>query len=77
MTIRKSLILAAAILLSLACLLLAPTSAVAQNLQEGAVRGTVFDTTHAVVPTATITLSNPSTGFRREIHRFGRGRVFV
>src|ERR1700761_270296 len=67
MTIRKSLILAAAILLSLACLLLAPTSAVAQNLQEGAVRGTVFDTTHAVVPTATITLSNPSTGFRREI----------
>ena len=66
-TIRKSLILAAAILLSLACLLLAPTSAVAQNLQEGAVRGTVFDTTHAVVPTATITLSNPSTGFRREI----------
>jgi hypothetical protein len=67
MTIRKTLILAVAIALSLACLLLAPTSAVAQNLQEGAIRGTVYDTTHAVVPTATLTLSNPSTGFRREI----------
>src|ERR1700734_1727125 len=67
MTIRKTLILAVAIALSLACLLLAPTSAVAQNLQEGAIRGTVYDTTHAVVPTATLTLSNPSTGFRREL----------
>jgi hypothetical protein len=67
MTIRKTLILAVAIALSLACLLLAPTSAVAQNLQEGAIRGTVYDTTHAVVPTATLTLTNPSTGFRREL----------
>ncbi|MGA8034520.1 MAG: carboxypeptidase-like regulatory domain-containing protein [Candidatus Acidiferrales bacterium] len=67
MTIRKSLILAVAIALSLACLLLAPTSAVAQNLQEGAVRGTVYDTTHAVVPTAKLTLTNPSTGIRREL----------
>ena len=67
MTIRKSLILAVAIALSLACLLFAPTSAVAQNLQEGAVRGTVYDTTHAVVPTAKLTLTNPSTGIRREL----------
>jgi hypothetical protein len=67
MTIRKTLILALAIGLSLACLLLAPTSALAQNLQEGAIRGTVYDTTHAVVPTAALTLTNPSTGFRREL----------
>ncbi len=73
MTIRKSLILAVAIALSLTCLLLAPTSAVAQNLQEGAVRGTVYDTTHAVVPTAKLTLTNPSTGIRRELTVSGEG----
>src|SRR6202522_1483388 len=67
MTIRKTLILAVAIALSLACLLLAPTSAVAQNLQEGAIRGTVYHTTHAVVPTAPLALTNPSTGSRREL----------
>src|SRR5580704_1733536 len=73
MTIRKTLILAVAIALSLACLLLAPTSAVAQNLQEGAVRGTVFDTSHAIVPTAKLTLTNPSTGIRREQTVTGEG----
>jgi hypothetical protein len=73
MTIRKILIFAVAIVLSLACLLLAPTSAVAQNLQEGAVRGTVYDTTHAVVPTAKLTLTNPSTGIRRELTVTGEG----
>jgi hypothetical protein len=39
----------------------------AQTLEQGAVHGTVYDTTRAVIPTAKVTLSNPSTGFRREM----------
>src|ERR1700685_1511819 len=42
-------------------------TALAQNLQNGAVRGTVFDTSHAAVATAKLTLINPSTGIRREL----------
>ena len=39
----------------------------AQTLERGAVRGTVSDTSHAVIPNAKLTLTNPSTGFRREM----------
>jgi hypothetical protein len=42
-------------------------TALAQNLQNGAVRGTVFDTSHASVATAKLTLTNPSTGIRRDL----------
>ena len=52
----------------LACLLAAAVAPVgAQNLQNGAVRGTVYDTTHAAVATAKVTLTNPSTGIRRDL----------
>jgi hypothetical protein len=39
----------------------------AQTLERGAVRGTVSDASHAVIPNAKLTLTNPSTGFRREL----------
>ncbi len=74
MTIRKTLIIAFAIALSLACFAAgAHQPPFAQNLQEGAVRGTVFDTSHAIVPTAKLTLTNPSTGIRREQTVTGEG----
>jgi len=41
--------------------------ALAQTLERGAVHGTVYDPTHATIPNAKVTLSNPSTGFRREM----------
>ena len=37
-----------------------------QTLERGAVRGTVYDTSQAAIPKAKVTLSNSSTGFRRE-----------
>jgi len=39
----------------------------AQTLERGAIRGTVSDNTHAAIPNAKVTLTNPSTGFRREL----------
>jgi Carboxypeptidase regulatory-like domain/TonB dependent receptor len=66
MNIRKSLLLVLTILFSLATLLLGTPSANAQSLQNGAVRGTVYDVSHAVVATATVTLANAATGFSRD-----------
>ena len=66
MIIRKSLLIALTVLFSLAALLLGTPGANAQSLQNGAVRGTVYDTSHAVVATATVTLANPATGFSRD-----------
>ena len=43
------------------------TSAHAQNLQRGEIRGIVYDTSHALVPNAKVTIFNPSTGYKREI----------
>ena len=51
----------------------ASTFSFAQTLERGAVHGTVYDTSHAAVPTAKVTLSNPSTGFRREMQTTGDG----
>ncbi|HYA64264.1 MAG TPA: carboxypeptidase regulatory-like domain-containing protein, partial [Candidatus Sulfotelmatobacter sp.] len=54
--------------LTFACVLVVMgTFCFAQTLERGAVHGTVFDATHAAVPTATVTLTNSSTGFRREM----------
>jgi hypothetical protein len=39
----------------------------AQNLQNGAIHGTIYDTTKAAVPNVKLTLTNPSTGIRREL----------
>jgi hypothetical protein len=52
--------------LVLAGLQIAASGTHAQNLQRGEIRGFVYDTSHAVVPKAKLTLSNPSTGYRRE-----------
>jgi len=45
----------------------------AQTLERGAVHGTIYDTSRAVIATAKITLTNPSTGFRREMNTTGDG----
>ncbi|HYL69561.1 MAG TPA: carboxypeptidase regulatory-like domain-containing protein [Candidatus Limnocylindria bacterium] len=42
------------------------TSANAQTYDRGEIHGFVYDTSHAVVPKAKLTLSNPSTGYKRE-----------
>lgn len=39
----------------------------AQNLQNGAVRGTVYDSTHAAVPGVKLTLTSDATGITREL----------
>jgi len=39
----------------------------AQTLERGAIHGSVYDTSHAVIAKAKVTLTNPSTGFRREM----------
>src|SRR5437764_11955762 len=49
------------------CVLLWTCPAVAQTLERGAIHGTVYDTSHAAIPNAKVTLTNPSTGLRREI----------
>ncbi len=38
----------------------------AQSLQNGALRGTVLDNSHAAIATAKLTLTNPATGISRE-----------
>jgi hypothetical protein len=37
-----------------------------QTLQRGEIRGFVYDTTHSVVPGSKVTISNSSTGYKRE-----------
>jgi len=53
--------------LVLASSLFAVTNAYAQNLQRGEIRGIVYDTSHALVPNAKVTIFNPSTGYKREL----------
>jgi Carboxypeptidase regulatory-like domain len=62
MRMWKSVLLALTLVLSL----FVASSARAQTLQNGAVRGTVYDTSHAVVSTARVTLSNPERGLTRD-----------
>jgi Carboxypeptidase regulatory-like domain/TonB dependent receptor len=62
MKIWKSAFLA----LTLVGMLIAAASAGAQNLQRGEIRGFVYDTSHALVPNAKVTIFNPSTGYKRE-----------
>jgi type 1 fimbria pilin len=62
MKMWKSVLLALTLVLSL----FAASSTRAQTLQNGAVRGTVYDTSHSVVATAKVTLSNPATGLTRD-----------
>ena len=46
--------------------LFAINNANAQNLQRGEIRGFVYDSSHAFVPGAKVTVSNSSTGYKRE-----------
>ncbi|MFZ0908743.1 MAG: carboxypeptidase regulatory-like domain-containing protein [Candidatus Acidiferrales bacterium] len=63
MKIWKSLFLALAVL----GLLVTAAGVNAQNLERGAIRGFIYDSTHSVVPNAKVTISNPSTGYKREV----------
>ena len=54
-------------------LAVAAPGAPAQNLQNGAIHGTVFDSTKAAIPNVKLTLTNPSTGIRRELSSEGDG----
>lgn len=47
-------------------LLLCGALSPAQTFDRGELRGTVYDKSHAAVPNVKMTLSNPSTGFKRE-----------
>jgi hypothetical protein len=51
----------------LACLVATAAGLGAQTLEKGAIHGTVFDTSHAAIPNTKLTLTNPSTGIRREL----------
>jgi hypothetical protein len=50
-----------------ASLLFTAPAARAQSLERGEIRGFVYDTSHSIVPGAKVTISNPSTGYKREI----------
>ena len=62
MKIFKVAFLALVLVISLC----AVSSANAQDLQRGEVHGFVYDSSHALVPGAKVTISNSSTGFQRE-----------
>ena len=53
--------------LVLAISLCAVGNANAQNLQRGEVHGFVYDSSHALVPGAKVTISNSSTGYQHEL----------
>ena len=63
MTMWKSVLLALALVGSL----IATTTMRAQSLQRGDLRGFVYDQHQGVVPNAKVVLSDPSTGFKREM----------
>src|SRR6267378_2570909 len=54
-------------LLAILLLLAATAGASAQNLQNGAVRGFVYDASGAAIPGAKVTLNSPATGLKREL----------
>jgi Carboxypeptidase regulatory-like domain len=64
---RHVFLAAVACVFSLAILLISAPGAFAQDLQRGEIRGFVYDTTHSIVPGAKVTISNPSTGYKREL----------
>jgi hypothetical protein len=68
MKMVKVVFLAAlAVVFSLAGLLFAAPGASAQSVERGEIRGFVYDTSHSIVPGAKVTISNPSTGYKREL----------
>ena len=63
MKIWKSVLLA----LMLAGLLFTASPTPAQTLERGEIRGFVYDSSHSIVPSARVTISNPSTGYKHEL----------
>ncbi|MFZ0411872.1 MAG: carboxypeptidase-like regulatory domain-containing protein [Candidatus Acidiferrales bacterium] len=62
MKISKSVLMAATL-----CLLFTLAGADAQNLERGAVHGTVYDTSHAVIAGANVKLTSDATGISRSL----------
>jgi len=52
---------------AIAWVMIAAMAVDAQTLETGVIHGTITDKTHAVVPGAKVTLTNPSTGIRRAL----------
>ncbi len=67
MKMWKSVVAAVTIAFSITTILLAAPSAPAQSLERGEIRGVVYDSSHGLVVGATVTISNPSTGYKREL----------
>ncbi len=68
MKIWKSVVLAITLVFSVtSLLLLTAPSAFAQSLERGEIRGVVYDSSGSLVPGAKVTISNPSTGYKREL----------
>src|ERR1700752_299339 len=68
MKIWKSLVLARTLVFSVTSfLLLTAPSALTQSLERGEIRGVVYDSSGALVTGAKVTISNPSTGYKREL----------
>jgi hypothetical protein len=68
MKMLKVVFLAAlAVVFSLASLFFAAPGARAQSVERGEIRGYVYDTSHSQVPGAKVIISNPSTGYSREV----------
>ncbi|HTS12239.1 MAG TPA: carboxypeptidase regulatory-like domain-containing protein [Candidatus Limnocylindrales bacterium] len=63
MKLFRSALMAVMLLSSLAVASIAR----AQNLQNGAITGTVYDSTHSVVPNVKLTLTSSATGIKREL----------
>jgi hypothetical protein len=64
--VKRVFLAALAVVFSLATLLFAAPGARAQSVERGEIRGFVYDTSHSIVPGAKVTVSNPSTGYKRE-----------
>src|SRR5580693_3688579 len=74
MKMVKLVFLAAlAVVFSLASLLFTASGARAQSLERGEIRGFVYDTSHSIVPGAKVIISNPSTGYKRELEADASG----
>ncbi len=65
--VKRVFLAALAVVFSLATLLFAAPGARAQSVERGEIRGFVYDTSHSIVAGAKVTISNPSTGYKREL----------
>src|SRR5271156_4283078 len=62
-----------AVVFSLASFLFTAPGARAQSVERGEIRGFVYDTRRAIVPGAKVVISNPSTGYKRELETDATG----